>query len=136
MRTPETLKAIVIEDDVALANLLEHTLRASGYQVRTFRDPTVCPVFGDLGRDCPLSAACADVLITDVMMPNMNGLTLLRLQQCRGCKLLAANKALISATTSAEIQEAVADLGCHFFKKPFPLATLKDWLGECRRRLH
>ena len=136
MNTTEKLKVIVIEDDLAVSDLFKKMLQGFGCDVRTFPDPTACLVFGNFERDCPMDSPCTDVLITDVMMSNMNGIKLLRLQRKRGCKALDANKAVMSATTTPQLRAAVEELGCHFFKKPFKLSEVKQWLNECAERIH
>jgi hypothetical protein len=40
------------------------------------------------------------------------------------------NKALITNTAKT------ADLGCHFDKKPFKVAEIFAWIGECTERVN
>ena len=110
-------------------------LQGYGCEVQTFTDPTACAVFGNPECDCPMDTPCADVLITDMMMPNMDGIELLRLQRKRKCKALDANKALMSAITTPQQQAAVKELGRHFFRKPFKLTEVKQWLHDCAERI-
>ncbi|MDH3998817.1 MAG: response regulator [Desulfuromonadales bacterium] len=134
MTTTEKLRVIVIEDDLAMSDLFKKILQGFGCDVRVFSDPTACPVFRTPECDCPMDSACADVLISDVMMPNMNGIELFELQRKRGCKALDANKALISATRAPEILSAIDNLGCRFFRKPFKISDIKCWINECSER--
>jgi hypothetical protein len=41
----------------------------------------------------------------------------------------------MSADTSNEQMDAVKELGCQFFAKPFKLTDLKNWLEECAARI-
>ena len=134
MSTAKKLRVIIIEDDLILSALFEKALQGFGCDVRTFQDPTACAVFGNLECDCPVDSPCTDVLITDMMMPSMNGVELLKLQQKRGCKVLYANKALMSVTMTPQLQAVVKGLGCHFFSKPFKASELKEWIDECAER--
>ena len=134
MSTVKKLRVIIIEDDLIVSEIFKKVLQDFGCDVRAFQDPTACTVFGDLECDCPVDSPCTDVLITDMMMPNMNGVELLKLQQKRDCKALNANKALMSAVMSPQLQAAVKELGCHFFSKPFIVSELKQWIDECAER--
>jgi CheY-like chemotaxis protein len=137
MQSSKKLRVIVIEDDPTISGLFKKVLQGYGCDVRTFPDPTAaCAVFCSPECDCRMEQPCTDALITDMVMPNMNGLDLLRLQRKRGCKALNANKALMSAITTPQQQAAVAELGCHFFRKPFNLSEVKQWIKECAERIH
>jgi len=129
------LRIIIFEDDEALSSLFKMTLQEDGHEVLTFSDPTVCPVLQNYKAKCPQKHPCADVVISDINMPNMDGLELLRILKSRGCKALDANRALMSADTSNEQREAVKELGCKFFVKPFKLNDVKRWLEECATRI-
>lgn len=129
------LKILLFEDDPALTTLLMTVLSGKGHHVLAFSDPTACSVFNLPDCDCPKDSPCADVVISDITMPNMTGIEFFKLQQKRNCKALAANKALMSAANQ-DNRDAVADLGCQFFGKPFKLTEIVDWVDECARRIH
>ena len=133
--TSNQLRIIIFEDDEMLSGLLKKTLQDDGHEVLTFSDPTACPVLQNYHTKCPQKHPCADVVISDINMPNMDGLELLSILKSRGCKALDANKALMSADTSNEQRDAVKELGCKFFAKPFKLTDVKDWLEECAARV-
>lgn len=130
------LRILVLEDDPSLANLIKLTLVQKGHEVQVFSDPTRCPVYRDHETQCPNRTACADVIISDQMMPNMTGLDFLQLQRMRGCKALDENKAIISGSImDAELKKTINELGCHFIKKPFRVGTVVEWVDECAMRL-
>jgi hypothetical protein len=37
--------------------------------------------------------------------------------------------------TTPRQQAAVKELGCHFFRKPFKLSKIKQWIDECAERI-
>lgn len=129
------LRIIVFEDDQALSDLLRKVFQEMGHEVFTFSDPTVCPVLRNFKAKCPQKHPCADVVISDIEMPNMSGIELLRILKTRGCKALDENRALMSADTSVEKRTAVKELGCHFFAKPFRLTDVTTWLERCASRV-
>ena len=131
----QKLRIIIFEDNEALTELLRNFLQGYGHEVHIFPDPTACPVLQEVNEKCPQKHPCADVVISDISMPNMDGIELLRTLKSRGCKALDNNKALMTADTSNENRKAVEELGCHFFQKPFKLADVTTWLDECAARI-
>lgn len=131
----QKLRVIIFEDDQAFSDLLRKVIQGFGHDVLAFPDPTVCPSYRSLNGWCRKTSPCADVLITDNMMPHMTGLEFLKLQRTCGCKAMDANKALMSAASTPEQENDVATLGCKFFKKPFRIADLQQWLQDCEARV-
>jgi len=130
------LQIIIFEDDESLAKLLEQILVLKGHSVQCFPDPTVCPIYKDHEKKCPKNTPCADIVISDYMMPKMNGIAFFELQRKRGCKALDANKAIITGSViDSDMKEAIDELGCHYFKKPFRVAEVLVWVEECEKRL-
>lgn len=135
MEDSKPLRIYVFDDDPAITRLLQLVLSNKGHRVETFQDPTYCQIYRNDRCQCPQEYPCADVVISDIMMPQMNGIDLLRMQRDKGCKAPAANKALMSAKTDMKQQRAVEELGCHFIKKPFKLTAICNWVEECAERL-
>ena len=130
------LKILLLEDDPTLTKLLQVTLEKKGHHVMLFANPTVCPVFTEHAEKCTTGKPCADVIITDQMMPYMTGLEFYQLQRERGCKAHDNNKALITgANITPEILKLIEDLGCKYFKKPFKVSDLVAWVDECSERV-
>lgn len=69
---------------------------------------------------------CADIIITDLRMPVMNGDEFLEIQSQRGCKLDIGNKAIISGVIDENSMHKIEDVGCHLIRKPFKLSELSD----------
>ena len=135
MHSTQQLRVVLFEDDQAFSDLLRKVMQGFGHHVLAFPAPTACPVYLGLGAQCPKEFPCADVLITDNMMPKMSGIEFLQLQRERGCKVLDKNKALMTAALTIKQQRRVEELGCHYFKKPFKISSLKKWLDECAGRV-
>lgn len=129
------LRIIIFEDDTALANLLKLALSNEGHHVLTFTDPTLCPIFKKRECECPQEFPCADIVISDISMPHMTGIDFFKLQRKRGCKALDENKALMSATHGKDYSDEIKQLGCHYFKKPFKLTEIIQWVNECAMRI-
>jgi len=130
------LRIIVFEDDPGLVTLFKRVLEHKGHDVHVFPDPTYCPAVHPDAGQCKVESRCADIVITDHVMPNLSGADLLLLQRMRGCKAMDENKAIITGTLiNEDLMAAVLDLGCKLFKKPFKIAELLEWVEECGNRL-
>lgn len=129
-------RAIIFEDDHSVLHLLEAFFSKRGYEVLLYKEPINCPLYqNNQGGMCPNEYPCADVVITDHRMPSMSGIELLQKQAQNGCKLTSMNKALITAHLSEKEQKALQKLGSFYLAKPFRIADLSQWLGECEKRL-
>ncbi len=128
-------RALIFDDEPIVLEMLEKFLGMRGYEVFAFSEPVVCPVFRNNERHCHNNKPCADVMITDYKMPAMNGFEMLELQRARGCNLDVRNKAVISGFLDEGEVERLMLQGYAFFKKPFHLVELSDWLSACEERI-
>lgn len=132
------LKILIFDQQCGLRELLKTFLSHQGHEILAFQDPTVCPLYRKLLDEqccCPKESPCADVILADIDMPNINALDFLKLQRRRGCKALDANKAVMSVRMTSALAAAIAEFGCHHIVKPFRLGEIKQWVEECRARL-
>ncbi|BCR04504.1 hypothetical protein DESUT3_15730 [Desulfuromonas versatilis] len=128
-------RAIVLEDDEGCRELLTVILRQRGYEVLSFADPTVCPIFSEPMNACPHEDACGDILVSDNHMPRLSGIEFVEAQTLRGCKGIIQNKAIISANWSQEEREKAERLGCRIFSKPFDIDEICNWLEEREKQI-
>ena len=129
------IRIFIFEDDPAVSTLLELILQREGRDISVFSDPTVCNVYLDHETQCPRETPCADVILSDNMMPNMTGIDFFLLQRARGCKALARNKAIMTAASiGPETAAIIKDIGCQFLKKPFNIVEIKKWVDGCSER--
>lgn len=128
-------RALIFDDEVAILMLLQRFLEDRGYETLVFEEPSVCPVYGQDVKSCGNLHPCADIMITDLKMPRMTGVEMLRLQAERNCRIDIRNKAVISGMLDAKEEEEVARLGCSFFKKPFRFFEIIPWLDACETRI-
>jgi two-component system response regulator FixJ len=118
----------VIDDDQAVRDSLAFLCATAGIATATYASPTR---FLDQART--LSAGC---VLTDVRMPEMDGLTLVRLLRERGSTL-----PIVVMTGHADVSMAVAAMkagAMDFLEKPFDdemmLSALRDALGQAGPR--
>lgn len=111
------LRAVLIDDQEIVVNVLKDYLSTRNYEVLSYTKPAVCPIHDVKVNYCCMDFPCADVIITDFKMPGRNGLELLREQSALGCRLLRENKAVMSGYIDDESHKQIQQLGHAFFKK-------------------
>ncbi len=129
-------RVVIFDDEPLVLNLLENLFMELGYEVFSFSAPKLCPIYEEDVSSCMQESPCADIVISDIDMPRMNGLELIENQKLRGCKLEARNKAVISGFLKDEYKDKIKELGCHYFHKPFELSEILAWVNECEKRIN
>ena len=116
-----TASILVVDDQPSMQDALNTSLQSEGYRVAT-----ACSGEEALTR---IEAQEFDIVLTDLVMPGLNGLDLLERS-----RVLDPGAAVIVMTGYATLETAVAALrrgACDYLEKPFSL----DELTRCVRRL-
>jgi PAS domain S-box-containing protein len=116
----EDERVLVVEDDTMVLRVVCALLKEQGYQVRSFSDGRECLEAVERGVDS------ASLLITDVIMPHMNGRDLHERLKARlpGLRVL-----YMSGYADDVIDEAaLAGDGAGFIQKPFSVVELREKL--------
>ena len=103
------MRVLVIEDEVRLAATLRDLLEMDGYTVDVCHD-------GESGLDNALSAIY-DVILLDVMLPKLDGFTVLRRLRASG-----DSTPVLMLTARSEVSDKVQGLDCgadYYLTKPF-----------------
>ena len=93
------MRVLVIEDEVRLAATLRDLLEMDGYTVDVCHD-------GESGLDNALSAIY-DVILLDVMLPKLDGFTVLRRLRASG-----DSTPVLMLTARSEVSDKVQGLDC------------------------
>ena len=117
-------RILIVDDDPNLLVLLADQLRADGYEIATARD-------GDeaLRR---LQAGWPDLLIVDMMMPRMDGLTLAREIKSHADLPIIVLSAIDAGDSKADLLEEVAE---DYVTKPYHYPELRARINRVLRRL-
>lgn len=112
-------RVLLVEDEPLVRDLVREVLEARGYDVSVASDPE---------EALRLGAAGVDLLVTDVVMPGMNGREL-------ADRLAASHPALKVLYLSGYSSEAVRDRvgladDAEFLQKPFSLQKLELKVSE------
>lgn len=119
-------KIIVVDDEQSLRQVLEMVFREEGYDVRT--------AFNGIQALDLLGEAPADVVLTDVRMPDMDGIELLRRLRDRDPDI---GVVLMTAHSSVETARDAFKLGADdFIEKPFDLEELKVIIAKTIEKRH
>jgi len=113
---------LVVEDEAGIRALVRKILRRQGYEVLEASN-------GDEALTvCGEHPGTLDLLITDVMMPQMGGRELVdrMREQCRGMKVLYVS----GYTDDSSIYSGNLPPGTAFLQKPFTLGSLLDKVKE------
>ena len=124
--------ALVLDDNRVLRNLLTEFLEEKGYQVVSYPDPCLfLDAYG--GKVEAADIDCFELILTDNMMPCMNGLDFLDKIKCIGCQIPDRHKAVISGNWSNEDLERARQAGYRIFHKPCHIDDIHGWIDEIRK---
>jgi|SoiMetStandDraft_2_1073263.scaffolds.fasta_scaffold102801_2 DNA-binding response OmpR family regulator len=123
---PAGTSLLVVDDDAFIARLLEIECTAAGYDVRTAGS-------GDRALELA-QERCPDLILADVMMPNMDGFELTRRLRMDE-RTAAARVILLTARgLSADRLEGFAVGADDYVIKPFDTPELLARIGEVLAR--
>ena len=117
---------LLVDDDQGLHEVLSHQLRQMGYRVQT----------ANTGQEAltRFRTAPADIVVTDAMMPDMHGLTLLR-----RIKAVAPETIVVIITAYGDVEDAIkaCELGAYdYLMKPFSKEQLRFALAKAEHIRH
>jgi len=120
-----SLDVLVVDDEPKICELLEQILSARGCSVRIAHD--------GLEALAKFDERAAEVIITDIKMPKLSGLELLRELKHRDPLI---NIVVITAYPSIEgAVDAMKQGACDFLTKPFDIAQVQAIIYRCAQRL-
>lgn len=118
------MKILVIEDEKALADSLKNLLVGKGFEVELAYD-------GETGAEYAMLGVY-DLLILDVMIPNLNGYQVARQVRARRC-----TTPILMLTAKAETQDRIEGLNAgadYYLTKPFDSRELLACINALLRR--
>lgn len=116
----DMITVLIVEDEFAIAELLEMVLADEGYRVLTAAN-------GRQGLQRLAEGPLPDLVISDLMMPILDGAEMLRTMQ--GVELQRDIPCIVmSSMPEANVRERVKDYVA-FVRKPFRLAAMVELVG-------
>lgn len=127
-------RAIIYDDNPDVADMLKEHFMLRGYEALTFQKPVYCPAYEDHAA-CNELYPCADIILTDLDMPRMSGIDMLRVQSLNGCRVPAGSRALMSGALDERGLKGLRELGCMYFQKPFSFDEIAAWLDGREKQM-
>ena len=122
-------RTILCEDNELVREIFSRILIERGHEVYSFEDAQYCPLNSIFDSVCNNVTPCSDIIISDVSMPQVNGLDFVENLRAKECKI--KHIALISGYWVDEDISRAKQLGCSVFHKPMELKDLCEWLAKC-----
>lgn len=100
------LTAFVVDDEDVIASTIQLILSSRGFYARSFVDPLAA-------LKAASESSSPDLLLTDVMMPGLNGIELAKLvkTRCPNCKILLFS----GQSATVDLLDAAGEQG-HYFE--------------------
>ncbi|MCX7945762.1 MAG: response regulator transcription factor [Hydrogenophilus sp.] len=118
------MRLLIVEDDAVIADALTRALKRAGYAVDCVGD--------GLTADAALAATAYDLIILDLALPKLPGITLLERLRARGN---ATPVLILTAQDAIEQRVAGLDAGADdYLTKPFDLRELEARVRALTRR--
>ena len=118
------MKILVIEDEKMLADSIKSILERKGFQVEAVYDGRTGAQFAELGL--------YDLLILDIMMPEMDGFEVARRVRAQRC-----NTPILMLTARSDVRDRIAGLNAgadYYLTKPFDSGELLASINALLRR--
>jgi CheY-like chemotaxis protein len=133
MKQVTKYRVILIDDNDGIRSGLSQIFAARGYEVFEFSNPAICPLQIMPECRCNANQACTDIIVSDIDMPNMTGLSFIENQKKKNCK--CQHIVLMSGNWTEQDLLRAHELGCKTFAKPFTFQELYEWLDEVERSI-
>lgn len=130
------LRILVFDDDLDTRKMLQTALVNKGHEVTALADATQFPFINRESCPCLTDDPCADILIADNIMPTIEGIDFFKRLKERGCQpIVKGNVAIMSSYLTIHYMSEMDKMGIHYFRKPFKLKEIYDWVELCQARI-
>ena len=126
-------RTILCEDNESVREILNFILLERGHEVFSYKDAGDCPLSTSPECKCNHENPCADLIISDVSMPKVNGLEFIQKLKNNGCRI--KNIALVSGYWIEKDILKAEELGCAVFHKPVAPEELFKWIDACEKEI-
>lgn len=115
-------RVLIVEDNAPLRKLMADTLKFEGYAVSEASDASSMRRCMCGGQPAKVTGESFDLIITDIQMPEENGITSLAMLRSKGCRVPAV---VVTAFPELATHERTHELQATLLHKPFTLAEFR-----------
>jgi two-component system, OmpR family, phosphate regulon response regulator PhoB len=115
---------LIVEDDIAIREILESALTKAGYRVLVAENGLEALVLVDQAKPKPM------LLIVDIMMPELDGLTLVKALKTRSETRGIPVMVITAKSDSRTVAEGISAGAKYYVTKPF---IIDDLLNKVRK---
>ena len=126
-------RVILLEDNNSVRFLFSEIFADRGYEIFAFSTPAICPLQMIPECRCDVNQTCTDIIVSDLDMPQMTGLSFIENQKKKNCK--CEHVALISGSWTEQDLLLAHELGCKVFIKSSNFEEFHEWLGEVEKSI-
>jgi DNA-binding response OmpR family regulator len=128
------MNILVVDDNPLVLHVMSAFFRRKGHTVMTYDAPLACPLYTAPACPCSPDAVCPDIIISDVDMPNVDGVSFVEAVFNKRCK--CKHIALLSGKDlSDQNRKRASTMGTRFFTKPLDFDEFETWV-MFRERAH
>ncbi|MEI6787975.1 MAG: response regulator [bacterium] len=125
------MNILLMDDDCIMLSMLKGAFERWGFKVDAYSNPTHCSAYCSAACPCALfKNGCPDVILTDVNMPKVSGVSFIKELMRKNCK--CSKIGMMSGNWSDPDLLSVTHFGVTVFAKPFDLSRMHAWLLEDR----
>jgi CheY-like chemotaxis protein len=130
------IRVLIFEDEAAIRHLFVRLLSRRDYEILQYPNPTTCPLNDQDACECSKDGnLCTDIILSDIKMPGLDGMSFIENQLKKGCAINPDNILVISGYWTSDLEETAKRLGVRRLRKPFHMDELYDNLDECEQNL-
>ena len=121
------MQIVLVDDDPLVLVTLSGLFRRKGHTVSTYNSPLECPIYKSAHGSCFPESKCPDIIISDIDMPEVNGLEFIESLFTKGCKCKHIAMLSGKGISDADMKRMV-EHGVRYFTKPLDYVEFEMWL--------
>jgi len=120
---------IIAPENGAREKIIEY-LEQMSFNPICISDPFACQALKAGDKKCSNQSPCANILLVDNDLSEIDGISILAKQRMNGCQISPDHKALMVESISNVNLGQVGLVGCHLIEKPVTENNLGQWLAK------